>query len=205
MRPCMPETIAMTQPQRAHAPSPLLVALCAWLLPGGGYFLLGQKARGWTICISIIALFLMGILIGGIRIMDPPGWGQYGYMTQIIERRTRGSEYEEQRYEPAAPAQPGDAVSDALFQEPIAELGAKPWFVGQILCGPITLAAAAVSVHEAHPTGAGVNTNPPTEGVPTSHARSWEIGALYTAVAGMLNLLAIIDSTFRAAAAGEAR
>jgi len=34
--------------------------------------------------------------------------------------------------------------------------------------------------------------------VPQSHSRSWEIGTLYTAVAGMLNLLVIIDSAHRA-------
>jgi hypothetical protein len=34
--------------------------------------------------------------------------------------------------------------------------------------------------------------------VPKSHARLAEIGTLYTAVAGMLNLLAIIDSSYRA-------
>jgi hypothetical protein len=32
-----------------------------------------------------------------------------------------------------------------------------------------------------------------------SHARVNEIGTLYTAVAGMLNLLAIIDSAYRSA------
>ena len=35
--------------------------------------------------------------------------------------------------------------------------------------------------------------------VAKSHSRLWEIGTLYTAVAGMLNLLAIIDSSHRAA------
>jgi len=36
-----------------------------------------------------------------------------------------------------------------------------------------------------------------------SHARLAEISTLYTAVAGMLNLLAVIDSTFRAVHAAE--
>jgi hypothetical protein len=76
----------------------------------------------------------------------------------------------------------------------MAELGDKPWYVGQILCGPIALVASAVSVHAAHPS-AGL---PGQETWPSSHSRSWEIGALYTAVAGMLNLLVIIDSAYRA-------
>ena len=75
----------------------------------------------------------------------------------------------------------------------------KPWFVGQILCGPIALAASAVSIHAARPTAAAVAaSDSPVQTVAISHARSWEIGTLYTAVAGMLNLLAMIDSAFRA-------
>ena len=38
------------------------------------------------------------------------------------------------------------------------------------------------------------------QGVTVSHARSWELGELYTAVAGMLNLLVLIDAVYRAAA-----
>jgi len=36
-----------------------------------------------------------------------------------------------------------------------------------------------------------------------SHARVYEIGVLYTAVAGMLNLMAIIDSAYRASNEGD--
>jgi hypothetical protein len=64
----------------------------------------------------------------------------------------------------------------------------------------VTLAASALSVDLAKPTS---NSPTPHEGVAMSHSRSWEIGALYTAVAGMLNLLAIIDSTYRAGVDGS--
>ena len=39
-------------------------------------------------------------------------------------------------------------------------------------------------------------------GAPWSHARVYEIGTLYTAVAGMLNLMAILDAAYRAANEG---
>jgi hypothetical protein len=38
---------------------------------------------------------------------------------------------------------------------------------------------------------------------PASHARVSDIGTLYTAVAGMLNLMAIIDSSYRATLYGS--
>ncbi len=199
-------------------PSPGIVGICAWLLPGGGYFILGERTRGAVVSISIILLFLMGILIGGIRIMDPPGWGQYGYMTQIVGRgpedfrRVNPTNAQEQA-EPAVHDGRGRGFGPAFTREPLSELGSKPWFVGQILCGPITLAASVISVHEARPSDSPVDANSvgegaaplpaadngsAREGVPSAHSRSWEIGALYTAVAGMLNLLTIIDATFRA-------
>jgi len=176
-----------------------MVGLCAWLVPGGGYLVMGQRTRGLTIGIGIVLLFLMGLLIGGIRIMDPPGWGQYGYMTLLFQRYLRTSSGEmvySYRVEPADQSEeqnPHPEHSDrelgwALRADPLAEIGEKPWYVGQILCGPITLAASAVAVREAR------------QGVTVAHARSWELGELYTAVAGMLNLLVLIDAVYRAAA-----
>jgi hypothetical protein len=166
-----------------------------------------QKARGLTVGISVIALFAMGILIGGIRVMDPPGWGDYGYMVQIVRRQVNDDRYEVRRVDPITADQAADPRADdrdqlvgsALANNPMAELSDKPWFVGQILCGPIALAASAVSIHAARPTAAAVAaSDSPVQTVAISHARSWEIGTLYTAVAGMLNLLAMIDSAFRA-------
>lgn len=182
-----------------------VVVVCAWLIPGGGYFLIGQRARAMTVFVAVAALFLAGIVIGGIRIMDPPGWGQYGYMTQLVQQYDRRHREMTDDYTTVEPSSPDEErnpstsdldqhVGAALWHQPMAELVDKPWYVGQILCGPMTLLASAVSVNAAHPTAA----EPSVEKWPSSHSRSWEIGALYTAVAGMLNLLVIIDSAHRA-------
>jgi len=37
----------------------------AWLVPGGGHFLLGRKTRGLLICASVTVTFLLGILMRG--------------------------------------------------------------------------------------------------------------------------------------------
>jgi hypothetical protein len=178
-----------------------LVGISAWLIPGSGYVLIGERSRGITAGITIILLFLAGIIVGGIRIMDPPGWGQYGYMTQLVSKG-QGDE-DVTTVDPTTQAEANDptlvsgghAAGAALWNEPINQLSDKPWYVGQILCGPLTLAASAISVSAAHPPLGAIT---PTEGVPASHSRNWEIGELYTAVAGMLNLLVIIDSAHRA-------
>lgn len=141
----------MAQAPTSSVPGPV-VALAGWLLPGAGYLLIGQRARGLAIGITILALFFLGILIGGMRVVE---------MSQI-------------HYTSA----PMKAIMD------------RPWFVGQFFAGPISLIAAAV--------GRG-------EWFMHSHARLNEIGTLYTAVAGMLNLMAIIDAAWRAGRPGGTR
>jgi hypothetical protein len=132
-----------------QAPSAALVALAGWLIPGCGYWLLGRRVRAVIVALCVVIIFAMGVLIGGVRVVDAP---------------------------------------TELGFSPLLE---KPWFIGQVLAGPLSIAAAVWADHvdEAH----------------TSHSRSWELGTLYTAIAGMLNLLVLIDATNRAATepAGE--
>jgi hypothetical protein len=195
----------MSETSNSRISTPI-VGLAAWLIPGAGYVLIGDRSRGITAGVTIILLFFAGIAVGGIRIMDPPGWGEYGYMTQLVLKgglSAAQSDDDYTRVEPTGKDEENDPTmvsagkpaGSALFVEPINELGDKPWYVGQILCGPLTLAASAASVAAAHPLAGAIT---PMEWAPSSHSRSWEIGELYTAVAGMLNLLVIIDSAHRA-------
>jgi hypothetical protein len=190
--------------------SPILVAIAALLLPGLGYWIMGQRSRGLAVGISILSLFVLGVLIGGIRIVDPPGYGEYGYHIMLVDHLENSSRQQvivttrldptsaENEANPLLQRNFGNASVKgwALLDQPINELANKPWYVGQILVGPVALAMSAAAVSEAHPVDPSANTIVSRE--PPSHSRSWEIGTLYTAVAGMLNLLAIIDSAFRA-------
>ena len=133
-------------------PSPPLVALAGWLVPGSGYWLIGQRARGLTIGVTIVVLFVLGIFIAGVRVVEAPDMS---------------------------------AANQSVF----ARVLQKPWFLGQALTGPMGLASAYASNKVAE--------SPRYRNVQTK-ARLAEIGTLYTAVAGMLNLLAIIDSAHRA-------
>ena len=133
-------------------PPPPLVALAGWVVPGAGYFLIGQRTRGAVIGATCVAMFLAGVLIAGVRVVDPPDLlGGGGWVARILQ---------------------------------------KPWFIGQALIGPIGLVAAWIG----HALG-------PEHRAAT--ARLGEIGTLYTAVAGMLNLLAIIDASHRAGNKGR--
>jgi hypothetical protein len=123
-------------------PAPV-VAVVGWLVPGAGYLVLGQVARGLTIGVTILVLFTCGLLIGGVHVVDPPAFVH------------------------------GHNFFNALMQ--------KPWYIGQFLSGVIGLISGWIGPSQ-----------------PASHSRVADIGTLYTAVAGMLNLMAIIDSSYRA-------
>jgi hypothetical protein len=136
-------------------PPPPVVALIGWVLPGAGYVMIGQRLRGLVIGLTILLLFAGGLLIGGMRVIDPP---------------------------------------TTLGFQPVLQ---KPWFIGQVMAGPVTMVANYAANHWTITGPSGLAASPPW-----SHARVYEIGVLYTAVAGMLNLMAIIDSSYRASNEG---
>jgi hypothetical protein len=141
---------------------PPLIALAGWIVPGAGYFLIGERRRAVVVAVTIVLLFLGGLLIGGIRVIDVPGFDDTGLARMRDDRWT-------------------------LTTAPVAEIANKPWYVPQIFAGPLTLGASRVSLSAAR------------RGVDPSHARLRDIGTLYTAVAGMLNLMVLIDAAHRAA------
>ena len=136
--------------------SPPVVALAGWVLPGLGYWLIGQRGRALTCGITILLVFFGGILIAGVRVVQAPDMkGSGGTFQKILQR---------------------------------------PWFIGQVLTGPLGITAALVSDSLAE--------SEKYRGIETK-ARLAEIGTLYTAVAGMLNLLTIIDASHRASRAAQ--
>jgi len=139
----------MPSPDAANvlAPPVPLVALAGWLVPGSGYWLLGQRTRAIVVGVSVILLFLLGILVAGVAVVEAPSLSGGGSL--------------------------------------LARILQKPWFLGQVMAGPLGVVTAWI--------GEAVARD-----YPAAKARLGEIGTLYTAVAGMLNLIAIIDSSHRA-------
>lgn len=145
--------------------SPFATVIVGWLLPGAGYWLIGQVARGIVVGSAILVLFFSGMLVAGVRVIDVPGYDDHGQKAMIAHT----DQWE-------------------LTGNFTGTLIDKPWYFCQILIGPINLIASHISIDAAH----GDNPYPKTK------ARIGEIGTLYTAIAGMLNLLAMIDAGHRA-------
>jgi len=123
----------------------------AIILPGAGHVFLREGRRGLLVAFGVLGLYVGGVLIGGISVVDS----------------------REQRI----------------------------WYFGQLLAGPITLGVD--SLHQGMkvetPPGSGVFAPPPPGGGASyepSLGKMREIGTLYCAVAGMMNLIAILDVTF---------
>ena len=138
---------------------PALVALAAWIVPGAGYWLIGQRARGVTVWVTVVLLFAFGLLVGGVRVLEVPYYDRNGQATD---------------------------------RSLIDEVRAKPWSIAQVMAGSAAIAGGTASVWAS--TADAEGRTPGEE----SHARVHEIAVLYTAVAGMLNLLTVIDSAHRA-------
>jgi hypothetical protein len=129
-----------------------LALLMAWAVPGLAHFFLAERLRGLCVGLGVGGLFVLGVLIGGVRIVEAPRL---------------------------------DAT------RPVASVLSSPTFLGQSMVGPLAFVAAYASkVAATHPETARIR----------SHARVNEIGTLYTTVAGLLNVLAMLDVWARASA-----
>lgn len=57
--------------------------MLAWLIPGSGHILIGQKKRGVLFAVAIHLLFFGGLFIGGLQALYPPRQPIWGY-TQYV-------------------------------------------------------------------------------------------------------------------------
>ena len=136
--------------------------MAGWLLPGLGYWLIGERARAWWGGGAVLALFVGALFVAGIRTIDVPGFDHQG-RSQVAALRSR----------------------------PIAGTLAKPYYLGQIFVGPTTVAGSYLSVSAGR------------AGVMRASAKLDAVASLATAVAGILNLLILIDAAARAKRLGE--
>lgn len=121
---------------------------------------------GVTIGVTVVTIFILGLLIGGVRLLEVPTFDRAG------KRMDAGL---------------------------LDEVRSKPWSIAQVMTGPIGIASGAFSIYASRPSPVAPFDPPGDE----SHSRVNELGVLYTAVAGMLNLLAIIDCSYRAGKLAE--
>jgi hypothetical protein len=124
------------QEQQPNLLYTMAVGLAAWVVPGAGHIIIGERARGFIIFAAITALFVGGLYIGSIGVIDPANQ--------------------------------------------------KPWYVGQMLTSPLVALIAKMN-----PSVGGVTPYP-------SYGKPFEIGQIYTTIAGMLNVLCVVNAMYMA-------
>ena len=183
----------MATDSRVITSSAPLVAIAGWLLPGSGYFLIGQWGRAFGTGVTIILLFITGLLIAGVRVVEVPGFNVdtgekqlITFMTEQVDPVTHRSRrvVSERRW--------------ALEVSVLGEIRDKPWSVPQVLTGPVAIVAGWCSIH-----AAAIDPSTGLRKGAITHAHISEIGSLYLSVAGLLNLMTIIDSAWRASQRNE--
>lgn len=216
-----PGTPLILRPQAQPEPDDIqpLAAVLAWVLPGLGHWYLGHRRRAGLVAASVLGLFGAGVFIAGIGAVDAGGltpnlvravtgrgdpvvapgpeamWfvGQafvgpiafaidYAHQTRFKVAQTR-------------PANPRAGTSAVRLLRP-----ANPWEIRHPRTGePITVrdpeSDAPVEFTDPRTGATRLGTDrdrPPYE---RPLGRVAEIGRLYCAVAGGLNLIAIVDAT----------
>ena len=137
-------------------------ALLGWLLPGLGHFVIGQRRRGIVIGVTISLLWLSGLLIGGVNVIDRHRSGiMFGGQILVA---------------------PGVVVDFMM----------KNHFKRERLIQPDgSLGSYAKGKREQIPQPDRPHSYEP------SYGRVHEHGMLYTSLAGLLNLLAMVDVLYR--------
>jgi len=153
---------------RVDLKDPVLAAFLAWLVPGLGHFYQGRLAKGALFFITILGTFITGVYLGGNNEL---GWGRVVYTSW----------------------REGDKRLPFLCQIGVG-----------LPCMPALIQANRVRSQKT-PLWNGFMAPPVPEGQqqpgqPTLNRlnkelhRFFELGTVYTMVAGLLNVLAIYDA-----------
>jgi hypothetical protein len=154
-----------------------LAIILAWAVPGLGHLLVGEKGRGILFAVVIHGLFALGMIIGGIRAINPPDqpiWTYTQYLTgwpMLVAARV------EKDWMPQA-NQHGSKF-DQLMQEYESQRP-TPADDGQIP----QRQAYAQKMFAKYP-------------ILTYHPKVQDVGSVYCGIAGMLNLLVMFDVLLR--------
>jgi hypothetical protein len=161
----------------SDGPGPIgyLSLVLAWAVPGLGHFLLGEKKHGIIFALTIHALFAGGLLLGGIRAINPPDqpiWTYTQFLTgwpmvicnrieRTMDPKLQAAYAAESEYMSNRPSINDESPEDIAKRQAYAKayIADHPLFI--------------------------------------YHPKVQDIGAVYCGIAGMLNLLVMFDVLLR--------
>jgi len=147
---------------------PAMAAFLAWLVPGLGHLYQGRTGKGILFLVCILGLFLYGVYLGGD---SEVGWGRVVYMSFHPE---------DQRLHFLCQAGVGLPTLPAVIQAFRVRGGRAPLW-GSFMAPPRL------------PSDRSSN-RPTLDDLHKRLHHFFELGTLYTMIAGLLNILAIYDA-----------
>ncbi|MFG0291648.1 MAG: DUF6677 family protein [Phycisphaerales bacterium JB050] len=150
-----------------------IAALMTLIVPGSGYLWFREKARAVYAFIGIMGLLLGGLLIGGLDVIDSRESKYWFYVQSLNPTIVLSLNYAHQNFYKGYELRSG-MTSENFYRKP--ESGER------LKMDPVL--------------GKRVIVNDPDAGTPSprqSIGRVWEVGSLYVALAGMLNLIVLLD------------
>ncbi|KAA0213196.1 MAG: hypothetical protein DYG94_14260 [Leptolyngbya sp. PLA3] len=184
--------------------------ILALLLPGAGHLYLRQTRRGVLAGVGVLGLFLGGLLIGGIDVVDRKEDRWWFLGQALVGPLTFAVDYYHQNMLKAYPLDPAEVASGRVRADRLAQLSRRTLMPGekrvvkqvQIFTPtretdaqghPTERLAPGRSVKIAYAAPAGAGEGPPNT---KSIGRMNELGMLSVTIAGMLNFIVILDALF---------
>lgn len=168
----------MTQPQETDFHAPALLAAC--VLPGLGHFVRGEKQRAAYIATGVLGLFVGGIFLGGVDVIDRQEDKVWFIGQALVGPLAFGVDYYHQHHLKVFGPDQDSRNTQSRWRSAYPNEGrgddGKPIFTHKDAAGNDV------------PGGIPPNTK--------SVGRMNELGTLSAALAGMINLIVIIDAGF---------
>jgi TM2 domain-containing membrane protein YozV len=163
----------MDDPQQApiSLKDPAVAALLAWLIPGLGHLYQGRYAKAMLFFVFILGTFVFGLYLGSSNEL---GWGRVVYASWRDD---------DQRLAYLCQIGVGLPAMPALIQANRVRNQKEPWLHGFM---------APPQLDGANP--AGLAKEPTVSKLHYELHRFFELGTVYTMIAGLLNVLAIYDA-----------
>ncbi|MCS7303698.1 MAG: hypothetical protein NZ602_01140 [Thermoguttaceae bacterium] len=157
---------------------PALAAFLGWLVPGLGHLYQGRTAKGILFLVCILGTFVYGVYLGG---NSEVGWGRVVYMSFHPE---------DQRLHFLCQAGVGLAAMPAVIQAFWLRRGEQAQNPGQKPREPLW---GSFMAPPRLPSDRSSN-RPTLDDLHKKLHHYFELGTLYTMIAGLLNILAIYDA-----------
>ncbi|MEO1498833.1 MAG: DUF6677 family protein [Planctomycetota bacterium] len=161
-------------------------ALLAWLVPGLGHLYQGRVAKGVIFCVSITSLFVFGFILGSAKVT-------YAATVDVLPSPKT---FVMERWPFPCQAGIGAVAIPCLVERARYRSGAQEGLVGGAFFPPRTGIRATTGAEITSVDNAGNTVKHPNELAKWQYDGGYyfELGTIYTVVAGLLNLLVVYDA-----------